>query len=186
MSRLVGEAVAEFRGQPAEAEAVDVKVDLPVDANLPVDYLPGERLRLGGVSLAGRRCHRRGASTRCEPNWSIGTGRYRQPVENLLAVARFKVLARRYGVTEISLQGGSIRFSPVTLPESAQLRLRRLYDRSLYKQAVSTLVGAATQRAVALPDTTLATTAIGGEPLRDIPLLNWCAEVLAQVLPPPA
>ena len=48
--RLVGEAVAEFRGQPAEAEAIDVKVDLPVDANLPVDYLPGERLRPRRIS----------------------------------------------------------------------------------------------------------------------------------------
>ena len=33
---------------------IDVKVDLPVDANLPVDYLPGERLRLEAYrSLAG-------------------------------------------------------------------------------------------------------------------------------------
>jgi len=106
-------------------------------------------------------------------------------VENLLAVARFKVLARRYGVTEISLQGGSIRFSPVTLPESAQLRLRRLYDRSLYKQAVSTLSVPRPKGAVG-SDGTLATAAIGGAPLRDIPLLNWCAELLAQVLPAPA
>src|SRR5437764_10141152 len=52
--RLVGEAVADFRGEAGEAEAADVKVDLPVDANLPVEYLPGERLRLEAYrSLAG-------------------------------------------------------------------------------------------------------------------------------------
>ncbi|HEU5266887.1 MAG TPA: transcription-repair coupling factor, partial [Jatrophihabitans sp.] len=35
--RLVGEAVADFLGESQE-EFTDVKVDLPVDANLPVDY----------------------------------------------------------------------------------------------------------------------------------------------------
>ena len=182
--RLVGEAVAEFRGQPAEAEAIDVKVDLPVDANLPVDYLPGERLRLEAYrSLAGAATDEAVDAMRAELVDRYGP--IPPPVENLLAVARFKVLARRYGVTEISLQGGSIRFSPMTLPESAQLRLRRLYDRSLYKQAVSTLSVPRPKGAVG-SDGTLATAAIGGEPLRDIPLLNWCAELLAQVLPAPA
>src|SRR3954449_2549159 len=43
--RLVGEAVAEFRGV-APQEAAEMKVELPVDAHLPHDYVPGERLRL--------------------------------------------------------------------------------------------------------------------------------------------
>ena len=43
--RLVGEAVAEFRGD-GEAEPSEVKIELPVDAHLPHDYVPGERLRL--------------------------------------------------------------------------------------------------------------------------------------------
>src|SRR5207344_2647895 len=43
--RLVGEAVAEFRGEAAP-EAVEMKVELPVDAHLPHEYVPGERLRL--------------------------------------------------------------------------------------------------------------------------------------------
>jgi transcription-repair coupling factor (superfamily II helicase) len=53
--RLVGEAVADFRDpeRAGAAELVDVKVDLPVDANLPPDYVPGERLRLSAYrSLA--------------------------------------------------------------------------------------------------------------------------------------
>ena len=43
--RLVGEAVAEFRGEAPE-ELAEVKVELPIDANLPHDYITGERLRL--------------------------------------------------------------------------------------------------------------------------------------------
>src|SRR5699024_6401545 len=43
--RLVGEAVAEFRGEGGEPER-EVKIELPVDAHLPHDYVPSERLRL--------------------------------------------------------------------------------------------------------------------------------------------
>jgi transcription-repair coupling factor (superfamily II helicase) len=100
-----------------------------------------------------------------------GFGSIPPPVENLLAVARFKVLCRRYGVTEVSLQGSSVRFSPLDLPESGQLRLQRLYDRSLYKQAVGTV-------SVPRPKQP----GLGGDPLRDIALLTWCGEVLAQVV----
>ena len=48
-------------------------------------------------------------------------------VEALLAVARFRVLARSAGLTEVVLQGSAIRFHPVNLPESGQMRLARLY-----------------------------------------------------------
>src|SRR5262249_17828676 len=46
--RMVGEAVQQFKGErPAESQdASDVKVDLPVDAHLPTDYVGVERLRL--------------------------------------------------------------------------------------------------------------------------------------------
>jgi transcription-repair coupling factor (superfamily II helicase) len=168
--RLVGEAVAEFRGEAGEAEAADVKVDLPVDANLPVEYLPGERLRLEAYrSLAGATTDEAVDAVRDELVDRFGP--VPPPVENLLAVARFKVLCRRYGVTEVSLQGSSIRFSPIDLPESAQIRLKRLYDRSIYKQAVGT---------VSVPRPRSG--GLGSDPLRDIALLQWCGEVLEQVL----
>jgi transcription-repair coupling factor (superfamily II helicase) len=43
--RLVGEAVANFQGR-AEEPPAEIKIELPVDAHLPHDYIPGERLRL--------------------------------------------------------------------------------------------------------------------------------------------
>src|SRR5690606_18547030 len=43
--RLVGEAVAEFRGDQAEPEP-EVRLELTVDAHLPEDYVESERLRL--------------------------------------------------------------------------------------------------------------------------------------------
>ena len=44
--RLVGEAVHEFRGDGGEPELNEVRIELPVDAHLPHDYIPSERLRL--------------------------------------------------------------------------------------------------------------------------------------------
>jgi transcription-repair coupling factor (superfamily II helicase) len=85
------------------------------------------------------------------------------------------VLCRQLGVTEVSLQGNVVRFGPIDLPDSAQLRLQRLYDKAHYKQAVSTM-------SVPRPKTAQ----FGGEPLRDVALLNWCGEVLTAVRADPA
>src|SRR3982750_552500 len=45
--RLVGEAVTEFKGEgPSASGDRDVTVELPLEAHLPHDYVPSERLRL--------------------------------------------------------------------------------------------------------------------------------------------
>ena len=44
--RLVGEAVADFKGEGETRAPAEIKIELPVDAHLPHDYVPGERLRL--------------------------------------------------------------------------------------------------------------------------------------------
>ncbi len=178
--RLVGEAVADFRGESA-AEQTEVKVELPIDANLPVEYLPGERLRLEAYrALAAATTDAKVDAVRAELLDRFGP--LPGAVENLLAVARFRVLCRAHGITEVSLQGNTIRFGPVNLAESAQLRLQRLYDKSLYKQAVSTMA-VPRPKGVLKPDGSFAVAKFGGEALRDVALLNWCAEVLAQIVP---
>jgi transcription-repair coupling factor (superfamily II helicase) len=95
------------------------------------------------------------------------------PVESLLAVAHFRVLARAAGLNEVVLQGTGIRFHPVQLPESGQMRLTRLYPRTLIKPAVRTIV-------VPRP----ATASIGGTPLRDTELLDWATDLVKAVLLP--
>ncbi len=91
--RLVGEAVAEFKGEKPEVEA-DVKVDLPVDANLPHDYIPGERLRLEAYrKLAAIHDGEGLDAVRAEIVDRYGP--VPQPVENLFAVAAFRVKARK-------------------------------------------------------------------------------------------
>lgn len=109
------------------------------------------------------------------------TDRYGEPpaqVANLIAVARFRQLARAYGLTDVSVQGKHLRFSPLVLPDSKQLRLKRYHPDAVYKT---------TNDQVSVPRPTTRPTRGslgGGEPLRDQVLLEWCAQLLADVLGP--
>jgi transcription-repair coupling factor (superfamily II helicase) len=169
--RLVGEAVAEFRGDKLPDEGgSEIKIDLPVDAHLPHDYLPGERLRLEAYrALAGATDAAAVDAARAELLDRYGP--MPGPVDNLIAVARFRALARAYGIAEVSLQGNVVRLSPVTLRESQEMRMQRLYPRSVYKNAVRTI-------SVPRPGQP-------GQPLRDVALLDWCRDLLTAVLGEP-
>ena len=114
--RMIGEAVSELRGD-GPAERPEVRVELPVDAHIPHDYVPGERLRLEAYT-------RIAAIDSADDIAAVLdelTDRYGpppQPVLTLLAVARLRAMARRAGLTDITQQGNHVRFSPVELPES--------------------------------------------------------------------
>src|SRR5262249_8124408 len=66
-----------------------------------------------------------------------------EPERRLVAVARLRLLARRYGVTEITATGAgsgtTLRVSPLTLLDSQQLRLKRLYPSAHYRATTSTV-----------------------------------------------
>ena len=168
--RLVGEAVAEFKGEVGQ-ELADVKVELPVDAHLPHDYIPGERLRLEAYrKLAAVDSDETLDAVRAELDDRYGEPP--EPVVNLFEVARFRAHARMAGLREVALAGNHVRFGPVELRESQQLRLTRLYPGSLVKPAVRTIL-------VPKPSTAR----VGGRPLRDVELLTWCRELIDAVLP---
>jgi transcription-repair coupling factor (superfamily II helicase) len=172
--RMVGEAVQAFKGERPEEEP-EVKIDLPVDAHLPTEYINVERLRLEMYrKLAEARDEERLAEVVAEM-----TDRYGEPpeqVSNLIAVARFRLLARAYGLTDVSVQGRHLRFSPLPLPDSKQLRLKRYHPDAVYKPATD-------QVSVPRPTTRPSRGALGGgEPLRDRALLDWCAQLLSDVL----
>ena len=167
--RLVGDAVAEFKGEAGE-ETPEVKVDLPIDAHLPHDYIPGERLRLEAYKkLAAAHTDEELASVREELRDRYGEPP--QPVDNLLAVAAFRVYVRRFGLADVAIQGKYVRFSPLELRESQTVRLQRLYPGSIVKPATATVL---------VPTPT--TARIGGQPLRDLALLEWCRSLLDTVV----
>jgi transcription-repair coupling factor (superfamily II helicase) len=169
--RMVGEAVAEYREalasgeQPAE-EPLEVKIELPVDAHVPHDYAPGERLRLQAYrSIAAVNSEEDIAQVREE--LTDRYGKLPEPVENLLMVAGLRLFARRCGISDITLQGANIRFGPVELRESQELRFKRLHPRGVIKPATRTLL---------VPRPTTGT--IGGKPVVGRELLAWCADFL--------
>jgi transcription-repair coupling factor (superfamily II helicase) len=179
--RMIGEAVRELKGD-GPAERAEVRVELPVNAHIPHDYVPGEKLRLEAYTSIAAIDSESDVSSVCEEL----TDRYGEPpppVETLLQVARLRFAARRVGLTDITLQGNHVRFVPVDLPDSRQVRLARLYPKTLLKTAVRTMLvpvpkaGAAGSGSGRAPGTTF-----GGEPLRDTELLAWCAEVVSSVL----
>src|SRR5690606_15825229 len=89
------------------------------------------------------------------------------------AVAAFRNRAREVGLTDVTAQGPKIRFAPVELPESAQLRLKRLYPGSILKPALRTIL---------VPAPT--TARVGGRPLRGPEVLAWASELVDAVIAP--
>ena len=57
-----------------------------------------------------------------------------------IAVSWAKKFKKELGLTDIAIAGKNLRLSPVFLPESAQLRLARLYPGSIYKNASQILL----------------------------------------------
>jgi transcription-repair coupling factor (superfamily II helicase) len=167
--RMIGEAVTELKGD-GPAEKTEVRVELPVNAHIPHDYVAGERLRLEAYTrIAAIDSEQDIAAVHEEL-----TDRYGEPPEpvlNLLEVARLRTNARKAGLTDITLQGNHVRFAPVELPDSRQVRVQRMYPKTILKAAVSTML-------VPVPKTA----AFGGQALRDTELLAWCGEVIRSVL----
>jgi transcription-repair coupling factor (superfamily II helicase) len=177
--RMIGEAVTELK-EDGPAERPEVRIELPVNAHIPHDYVPGERLRLEAYT---RIAAIDSAEDAAEAHDELADrfGPPPEPVENLLDVARLRARARRAGLTDITQQGTFIRFSPVELPDSRQVRLQRLYPKTVLKPAVRSML-------VPVPRVAPAgRPAPPGAPLlRDTELLTWCAQLVAAVLEPDA
>ncbi|WP_374458247.1 transcription-repair coupling factor [Nocardioides sp.] len=171
--RLVGEAVADFKGG-TEEELAEVRIELPVDAHLPHDYIPSERLRL--------EIYKRLAEVRVDGDVDEIReellDRYGAPpevVESLLFVARFRARCRQAGVREVTVAGKYVRFAPVDLPDSRVVRLQRLHPRSVVKAPVSTIL-------VPRPQTA----GFPVQPVGGVALLEWARGVIDEVIDPPA
>ncbi|MEV0968943.1 transcription-repair coupling factor [Microtetraspora glauca] len=166
MAEAVQEQKSKLSGQAEVEERPDVKVELPINAHVPHGYVTSERLRLE----AYKRIAAIGSEDDIAAVRDELTDRYGRPpqeVDNLLEVARFRIRARKAGLTDVTLQGQQIRFAPVVLKDSQQVRLQRLYPKSIVKQATETLL-------VPVPKTK----PIGGQPLRDLDLLKWCGDLV--------
>jgi transcription-repair coupling factor (superfamily II helicase) len=173
--RMVGEAVQEYKSGIIETEEKisECKVELPINAHLSSEYVPGERLRLD--------LYRRLADVKSPTDVSSieaelldRFGELPEEAKALLGVAALRAQAKAVKLTEVVVQGKFLRLAPLVLPESRQLRLTRLYPGSLYKGAASTVL-------VALPKAAAWNPSQNAPVVVDTSLLAWVVEVLNQL-----
>ncbi|WP_370323716.1 transcription-repair coupling factor [Euzebya sp.] len=131
-SQLMAEAVTELtQGKPVEREP-EITVDLPIDAHLPKDYIADEGLRLEAYRTVAQVRDARGVKAARE-ELVDRYGPLPPPAERLLSVAALKAALRRWGITEVSTTPRrTVRLAPVTLSDSAQVRLSRTDPSALY------------------------------------------------------
>ena len=171
--RMVGEAVEDFKTGIIDTEerVRDCKVELPVTAHLPVEYVPSERLRLD--------LYRRMADTQTGADLDAIVeelvdrfGQMPEPAQNLISVARIRAFAKSLGLTEVVLQGKYLKLAPIELPESAQVRTLRVFPGTLIKPATKSVMVAKGTKLSVIPNSQA-----GGD-VGDTSTLSWTLDVL--------
>jgi transcription-repair coupling factor (superfamily II helicase) len=173
--RMVADAVDEFKSgyfdeKPKNNEC---KVELPVNAHLPIEYIESERLRL---DLYRRIADAQNDEELAEINRELEDrfGPIPQAALELLAVASLRLFAKSLGLTDISISGKNLRLAPVVLPESMQIKLSRIYPGSIYKSATQILL-------IARPSTP---NWIESPSVGDTSTLTWVNSVLKELIEP--
>ncbi|MET1042684.1 MAG: transcription-repair coupling factor [Microbacteriaceae bacterium] len=169
--RMIGEAVSTFRGDVAEGQT-ELRLELPVDAHIPEEYVESERLRLEAYQKLSTATSPTAADDAIDAVLEELTDRYGEPplpVLNLITVSRLRRRAQKAGLSELVTMGQNLRVAPAELPDSLQVRLQRMYPGSRHFAQTSSIT-------VPLPKA-------GGEPVDDAALLDWAANLLDSIFP---
>lgn len=165
--RMIGEAVSLFRGDVAEGQT-ELRLELPIDAHIPEEYVESERLRLEAYQKLSA------ASAPGAAEEAIGLvreeliDRYGTPpasVDNLFAIAELRRHAAKAGLSDVAAVGPRLRVAPARLPDSRKVRLERLYPGAKYLDASDTVL-------IPLP-----------EDLDDPAMIAWAKQLLEQMWP---
>jgi transcription-repair coupling factor (superfamily II helicase) len=170
--QMVSEAVAELKGEE-KREPAEIKLDLPLTANLPPDYVAREDLRLEAYRrLATVTTHEEVDDI--ESEWLDRYGPLPAPAQALLRIGRLRAECARLGIREVAVvsspsglsgAGFTARLAPLELKASQRVRLSRLVPKAVFKEEIGQLV-------LPLPR--------GSDPAEDL------AALLTQLAPPVA
>ncbi len=163
--RMIGEAVSTFRGDVAEGQT-ELRLELPVDARIPEDYVDSERLRLEAYQKLSAASAPNAADDAIDRVLDELTDRYGEPPEqvlNLVAVSRLRRTAQRANLAEVVVMGDRLRVAPADLAESIQVRLQRMYPGARHNAAAGSVL-------VPLPPES-----------SDAGLIAWTAELLVAI-----
>jgi transcription-repair coupling factor (superfamily II helicase) len=149
-SQMVIEAVGELKGETPK-EPAEIKIELPLDANIPHDYIAKEPLRLDA--------YRRLAEVTSQESvddimneWIDRYGPIPERALALLSVARLRAECVRIGLREavvtkatgagsMMMPGAmSAKLSPVDLKTSQEIRLQRIAKTAIYKQKENLII----------------------------------------------
>ncbi|MEN9713375.1 MAG: transcription-repair coupling factor [Actinomycetota bacterium] len=168
--RMIGEAVAEFKGQKIEAPA-ELKLELPVDAHIPATYVDSERLRLEAYHKLSSASGESGTREQLDEILAELVDRYGtapQPVLNLIEITALRQQANRLGVKEFTMLGSQVKLMPIELTAERQVALSHEIAGLRYMQGSRTLT---------LPTPRSAT----GEPVRDREAIDAAWVLLARL-----
>jgi transcription-repair coupling factor (superfamily II helicase) len=171
--RMIGEAVADFKGEKIEAPA-ELKLELPVDAHIPSTYVDSERLRLEAYHKLSAASGEKGSRAQLDAILAELEDRYGnapEAVRNLIEVTELRQQANRLGLKDFNVLGLQVKLQPVDLTEAQQVQLTHLFPGTRYLQSAQTLMVPAPRDA-------------NFEPLRDKPIIDWAWAFLARVFPP--
>ncbi|MFT4212972.1 MAG: transcription-repair coupling factor [Microbacterium sp.] len=172
--RMIGEAVATFRGEDAEGPT-ELRLELPVQARIPESYIDSERLRLEAYQKLSAAASVTAAHDALDLVVDELTDRYGAPpaeVEGLVRMARLRRRAAASGLSDVVAMGPNLRVAPAHLPDSLRVRLQRLYPKAKLVASGDALV-------VPLPTAS-------GEHVPDAELIAWTQQLLDAIFPLPA
>ncbi len=162
--KLMSQAVDEAKGLPWH-DGGEVRIDLPLNALIPRDYIADENFRLE----AYRRIAAAGDDEELTEVYNELVDRYGSPVpstvEALFEVAKLRRTMMDAGVIEASTVAKNLRIRPVELEESRQVRLQRLVPQATWKAATQTLL---------IPETVLPKEGV----------VRWVNDLLEQITSP--
>lgn len=128
---MLAEAVAELSGEPMQAEERSALIDVKIDAYVPADYVASEAIKID--------LHRRIALARDEDRLDSMLaeiedrfGDVPEPMENLVTLARLKILMGRVGVDRLSIMNGRVSIAPLQLSSNQMAYLQPELPMAVY------------------------------------------------------
>ena len=168
--RMIGEAVDDFKGIKHESPA-ELKLEIPMDAHIPIEYVDSERLRLEAYHKLSAASGELGTREQLEKIMAELEDRYGkapQSVKNLIDVTELRQQCNRLNLKDVMLIGNQVKVSPVELDEAKQIRLSHQYPGLRY-------LATAKQLTVPAPKEK------SGEFLQDRDLIDWTWVFLSSV-----
>ncbi|WP_394552689.1 transcription-repair coupling factor [Agromyces sp. MMS24-JH15] len=169
--RMIGEAVSAFRGDVAEGQT-ELRLELPVDAHVPEEYIESERLRLEAyqkLSAASGPAAKDGQIDQVVEELVDRYGDLPEQVEHLISVSRLRRQAQLVGLSDVIATGSKLRIAPARLPDSRRVRLERMYPGAkVFAQNDVILVPFPTP---------------GGEAPGDADLIGWVSRLIEVIFP---